>query len=98
MEYFFIAYLAMLVFLFTKLRRLQHSPSFQAAFGLLILVPLSLALNAIGVLPVPAPALDASSVSASWYHIDWPAAIMYVALTFSMFNLGRSLFEPADSK
>ena len=94
MEYFFIAYLAMLVFLFTKLRRLQHSPSFQAAFGLLILVPLSLALDTIGVFPE----LDPSSVSASWYHIDWPAAIMYVALTFSMFNLGRSLFEPADSK
>jgi hypothetical protein len=41
MEYFFIAYLAMLVFLFTKLRRLQQSAPFQAAFGLLILVPLA---------------------------------------------------------
>jgi hypothetical membrane protein len=94
MEYFFIAYLAMLVFLFTKLRRLQHSPSFQAAFGLLILVPLSLALDTIGVFPE----MDASSVSASWYHFNWPAAISSIVLTLSMFNLGRSLFEPADSK
>jgi hypothetical membrane protein len=95
MEYFFIAYLAMLVFLFTKLRRLQHSPSFQAAFGLLILVPLSLALDTIGVFPE----LDASSgYAASWYHFNWPAAISSIVLTLSMFNLGRSLFEPADSK
>ena len=94
MEYFFIAYLAMLVFLFTKLRRLQHSPSFQAAFGLLILVPFSLALDTIGVFPE----LDPSSVPASWYHFNWPAAISSIVLTLSMFNLGRSLFEPADSK
>ncbi|MFT4531158.1 MAG: hypothetical protein ACI81F_001975 [Thalassolituus oleivorans] len=94
MEFFFIAYLAMLVFLFTKLRRLQQSASFQAAFGLLILVPLSSALNTIGVFPE----LGAIGQSIHWYHIDWPAAIMYVALTFSMFNLGRALFEPADSK
>ena len=94
MEYFFIAYLAMLVFLFTKLRRLQHSPSFQAAFGLLILVPFSLALDTIGVFP----RLGQMGGTIHWYHIHWPAAIMYVALTFSMFNLGRSLFETADSK
>jgi len=91
MEYFFIAYLAMLVFLFTKLRRLQHSPSFQAAFGLLILVPLSLALAAIGAFPNAVGSDD-------WYNFNWPAAIQFIVLTLSMFNLGRSLFEPADSK
>lgn len=84
MEYFFIAYLAMLVFLFTKLRRLQHSPSFQAAFGLLILVPLSLAINA----------LDLAWLS----ECEWVKAVEYIVLALSMFNLGRSLFETADSK
>ncbi|MCX8266001.1 MAG: hypothetical protein OTI37_00130 [Planctomycetota bacterium] len=94
MEYFFIAYLAMLVFLFTKLRRLQHSPSFQAAFGLLILVPLSGALQTIGVFPE----LGSMPQTIYWYHINWPAAIQSIVLTLSMFNLGRALFEPADSK
>jgi hypothetical protein len=92
MEYFFIAYLAMLVFLFTKLRRLQHSPSFQAAFGLLILVPFSLVLDTIGVFPNDAVA------ESNWYNFNWPAAISSIVLTLSMFNLGRSLFETADSK
>ncbi len=93
MEYFFIAYLAMLVFLFTKLRRLQHSPSFQAAFGLLILVPFSLVLDTIGVFP------DAVGFAEShWYNFNWSAAISSLVLTLSMFNLGRSLFETADSK
>ena len=94
MEYFFIAYLAMLVFLFTKLRRLQHSSSFQAAFGLLILVPLSAALETIGVLPEP-PYLGNKVY---WYDLDWPSAISSIVVTLSMFNLGRSLFETADSK
>ncbi|MDE0585497.1 MAG: hypothetical protein OSB63_02640 [Planctomycetota bacterium] len=92
MEYFFIAYLAMLVFLFTKLRRLQHSPSFQAAFGLLILVPFSLVLETIGVFPNDAVA------EPNWYNFNWPNAISSIVLTLSMFNLGRSLFETADSK
>lgn len=92
MEYFFIAYLAMLVFLFTKLRRLQQSPAFHAAFGLLLLVPLSLALSVIGVFPEIGP----SGGSIHWYHIDWPAAIMYIVLTLSMLNLGRALFQQDD--
>jgi hypothetical protein len=83
----------MLVFLFTKLRRLQHSPSFQAAFGLLILVPFSLVLDTIGVFPEQGP-----SMGRSWYHINWTEAISSIVLTLSMFNLGRSLFETADSK
>jgi hypothetical protein len=93
MDYFFIAYLAMLVFLFTKLRRLQHSPSFQAAFGLLILVPFSLVLDTIGVFPDAA-----GSAESNWYNFNWPAAISNLVLALSMFNLGRSLFETADSK
>jgi len=92
MEYFFIAYLAMLVFLFTKLRRLQHSPSFQAAFGLLILVPFSLVLDTIGVFP------NESVAESNWYNFNWTEAISSIVLTLSMFNLGRSLFETADSK
>ena len=97
MEYFFIAYLAMLVFLFTKLRRLQHSSSFQAAFGLLILVPFSLVLDTIGVFPDWMPAA-AGFTESNWYNFNWPAAISSLVLTLSMFNLGRSLFETADSK
>jgi hypothetical protein len=93
MDYFFIAYLAMLVFLFTKLRRLQHSTSFQAEIGLLILVQFSLVLDTIGVFP------DAVGFAESnWYNFNWPAAISSLVLTLSMFNLGRSLFETADSK
>jgi hypothetical protein len=86
MEYFFIAYLAMLVFLFTKLRRLQHSSSFQAAFGLLILVPLSSALETIGVLPGD----DAP--------INWQSMISNIVFALSMFNLGRALFQQPDNK
>ncbi|MAU94181.1 MAG: hypothetical protein CMJ93_08245 [Planctomycetes bacterium] len=85
MEYFFIAYLAMLVFLFTKLRRLQHSPSFQAAFGLLILVPLSLAINALDF---------------DWLDSEckWVDAVEYIVLALSMFNLGRALFHQPNDK
>ncbi|MDP6964123.1 MAG: hypothetical protein QGF46_08165 [Planctomycetota bacterium] len=52
MLYIFIAYFATLVFLFTKLRRLQHSAPFQAAFGLCILVPVAKAVQALGFLGV----------------------------------------------
>ena len=84
MEYFFIAYLAMLVFLFTKLRRLQHSPSFQAAFGLLIFVPL---VWSVVELQWPWP-LETSIFT----------AITGLVMAFSMFYLGRALFhQPISS-
>ncbi|MBC8370017.1 MAG: hypothetical protein H8E25_08455 [Planctomycetes bacterium] len=84
MEFFFIAYLAMLVFLFTKLRRLQHSAAFQAAFGLLILVPVLSVLNAF----------DWLNVSGVNLH----APLTQLLLALSMFNLGRALFQQPDSK
>jgi uncharacterized membrane protein len=81
MDYFFIAYLAMLVFLFTKLRRLQQSAAFHAAFGLLILAPLA-------------------SIAGSLDYLteDHLKAIISAIMALSMFNLGRALFEPAETK